>query len=256
MAVEVSLLLLLMLLSPAVGSFLSVLVDRLPRAENTTTRPSACRCCGVPLKPLQMIPIVSFALQRGRCGACGGAIPPWLLYAELLCFGAAVLAILRGGDVLTIYLSAIFLWLLVALSMADLLWFRLFDVLTGALAVVGLALAFTPAGIGLSQAFVGAAIGAGSFAALRIAYETLRGREGLGLGDVKLMVGLGAVTGPYDLPLLVLIAAVAALGGAIVRRIANARSLAADRPLPFGAALCAAAALMWVIGPQLAPTPW
>ena len=70
------------------------------------------------------------------------------------------------------------------------------------------------------------------------------------------MVGLGAMTGPYDLPLLVLIAAVAALGGAIVRRIANARSLAADRPLPFGAALCAAAALMWIIGPQLAPTPW
>lgn len=253
---EAALLLLLILLGPAVGSFLAVLLDRLPRDEDIVTRPSFCRSCGAALTALQMIPILSFAMQRGRCAKCGSAIPPWLLYAELLCLGAGVLAVLQGGSLSAIILSAVFLWLLVALSMADLLWFRLFDLLTASLAAVAFAMALTPDGPGLMQAFLGAAIGAGSFAALRVGYQMLRRRDGLGLGDVKLMVGLGAFSGPYDLPLLVFIAAIAALGMALVQRIGNPRSLAADNPLPFGAALCAAAAVMWLVGPQLAPATW
>jgi leader peptidase (prepilin peptidase)/N-methyltransferase len=253
---EAAVLLLLILLGPAVGSFLAVLLDRLPRDEDIVARPSSCRSCGAALSPFQMIPIVSFAVQRGRCGKCGAGIPPWLLYTELLCLGAGVLAVLQGGDLLTIILSALFLWLLVALSMGDLLWFRLFDLLTACLAVVTFSMAFTADGMGLMLAFWGAVIGAGSFAALRMAYQMLRGRAGLGLGDVKLMVGLGAFVGPYDLPLLVLMAALAALGVALIQRVGAPGSLAADRPLPFGTALCAAAAVMWLIGPQLYPVTW
>lgn len=247
---------LIVLVSPAIGSFLAVLIDRLPRGEDVVRQPSACRTCQVRLRPLHMVPLVSFMLQRGRCQACDTVIPPWVFYVELLCLGAGVLAVLRGGDPLNVVLSAIFLWLLVALAIGDLLWFRLFDLLTGALAVVAFALAISPQGIGLADAIWGAVLGAGSFWALRLAYAAIRHREGLGLGDVKLMLGLGAFSGPYDLPLVVLIGALAALGGVMIQRLRHGGALAADRPLPFGAALCAAGGVLWLIGPQLAPSVW
>lgn len=253
---EQPLLLLVILLGPAVGSFLAVLVDRLPRDEDILTRPSACRSCGRGLTALQMVPVLSFLLQSGRCGKCGKPIPAWLLYLELICLGAAILAVLRGGGVMDVVLSAAFLWLLAALATADLLWFRLFDPLTAALALVAFAMALTPQGPGLTQATLGALLGAGSFAALRWVYWMLRGREGLGLGDVKLMVGLGAFAGPYDLPLLVLLAALSALAVVLGQRLLQSQALAADRALPFGASLCAAAAILWLIGPQLVPVVW
>lgn len=250
------LLLLVILLGPAVGSFLAVLVDRLPRGEDAVLRPSTCRQCGVTLSASQMVPIFSFLLQRGRCGACHGPIPPWLFYLELICLGGGVLAVLQGGGGLTVVLSAAFLWVLAGLATADLLWLRLFDPLTAALALITFALSLTPQGAGLGQAALGAALGAGGFAVLRWGYWALRRREGLGLGDVKLMVGLGAFAGPYDLPLLVLLAAVAALAMALGQRLLDGGALAGDRPLPFGTALCAAAGFLWLIGPQLVPVAW
>ena len=106
------------------------------------------------------------------------------------------------------------------------------------------------------RAALGALLGAGSFVILRWSYWLWRGREGLGLGDVKLMVGLGAFAGPYDLPLLILLAAFSALGVALLQRLLSPAPLAPDRPLPFGAALCAATAVLWLIGPQLVPVGW
>jgi leader peptidase (prepilin peptidase)/N-methyltransferase len=123
-----------------------------------------------------------------------------------------VLAVLAGGGFGAALLSA--LWLLIALAMSDAVWMRLPDGLTAAAAVLALLLAAQPAGIRLAAALWGAVLGAGSFAALRWGYFVLRGRMGLGLVDVKLMVGLGAFCGPLA--------------------------------LPFGTALCFSAALLWL----------
>lgn len=242
-------LLLLLLLGPAIGSWLAVLVDRLPRGEDTRTAPSACRACGRRLRWAQMIPLVSFIAARGRCKHCGSAIPPWLFHAELLAAGAGVLAVIRGGSLAEVALAAAFLWLLIALALADLLWMRLFDGLTAALALVAFAMALLPGWQGAVAALWGALAGAGSFAALRWSYRRLRGREGLGLGDVKLMVGLGAFAGPRDLPLLVLLAALSALAIAALHHLRGGQTLHGGHALPFGAALCLAAALLWVLGP-------
>lgn len=229
----------MILIAPAVGSFLGVLADRLPRGEDVLRAPSRCRACGTRLGVRDLIPLASWLMLRGRCRTCGAAIPPVLFYAELLATGAAVLAVLAGGGALQVVLSALWLWLLIALALSDLTWFRLPDLLTGALAVVGIAL--SPAGPG--AALLGAALGVGSFAALRWGYHRLRGRAGLGLGDVKLMGGLGAYAGPWDLPLLVLTGAVLGLGLALLQ----GGGLRGSRALPFGAALCAAGACMWLL---------
>ena len=88
-------------------------------------------------------------------------------------------------------------------------------------------------------------MGAGSFWGLRVGYFYLRGREGLGLGDVKLMAGIGALLGPWLIPHVVLLAALGALGAALLHRKRNADAMAATRALPFGTALCVATLLLW-----------
>lgn len=235
----------LVALSPFIGSFLAVLADRLPRGEDVVCPRSACRQCKNTLRARDLIPIVSFALSAGRCAHCGAPIPPWLLYMEIMATGLAVIALVLGGTAGEAWLIALFLWILLTLAASDLLWFRLPDLLTGALLLIALGMAFVLGWPTPALALIGAALGSGVFLALRWGYRALRGREGLGMGDVKLMAGLGATLGPYDLPLMLLVAALTALATAAAGRWRSARALSATRPLPFGAALCAATALIW-----------
>ena len=244
-------LLLFLLLAPAVGSFLGVLADRLARGEDVLRQPSACRSCGRRLGGLDLLPLVSFLASRGRCRHCGARIPPWLFYIELLALGAAVLALAAGGGPGAVLPACLFLWLLLALGVSDILWLRLPDVLTACLFLLVLGWIWLDAGGGdmarydLGWALLGAALGSGSFLMIRIGYRALRGREGLGLGDVKLMAPLGAFAGPLDLPLLVLIGALLALLGGLLSGPKPRQGPLRFQALPFGTALCAAAALLW-----------
>ena len=235
------------LISPAIGSFLNVLIDRLPRGENPVWPGSHCRDCGVPLRARDLVPVLSYVLSRGCCRHCGAAIAPWHLYVELAATGVAVLAVLWGGGTLVIGLSALVLWILLALIVCDLIWLRLPNVLTAGLAGCAVALSLTGLALpgGIAQAGIGAVIGAGSFWGLRWGYHQLRGREGLGLGDVKLMAGLGALVGPWLLPHMILLAASGALLVAMIQHLTGRQTMQGSRPLPFGAALALAGAIVW-----------
>ncbi len=251
--------LLLLLISPAVGSFLAVVVERLPRGESIIWPGSHCRSCDIRLRSRDLLPILSFALSRGRCRHCGAAIPPWHLYMELAALGLALLAFALGGSVPSIALGALILWLLLALAICDLLWFRLPNILSATLELAALAWAGLTQGgqipppphpllpHSLAEALTGALIGVAIFWLIRICYHQLRGRAGLGLGDVKLMAGLGALCGPWLLPHLLLLAALMALAGAVIGALRGSRALKASRALPFGTALCTAAALIWLL---------
>ena len=251
--------LLLVLISPAVGSFLALLVDRLPRGESMIRPRSHCRNCDRPLRVWDLLPVLSYLLCRGRCRHCGAAIPPWHLYMELAALGLAILALALGGSVSAIALTALVLWLLLALATCDLLWFRLPDGLTAVLVLAALIWATAvqisvipiPAHPLLPQtvldAVIGGSLGAALFWILRISYQHLRQRAGLGLGDVKLMAALGALSGAWLLPHLLLLAALLALAGAIITARRHRRALKATRALPFGTALCAATALIWLL---------
>lgn len=241
-------LLLLLMAGPFVGSFLGVLADRLPRGQSVVWGRSECRKCGQTLAILDLLPILSFAVRRGRCAHCGAPIPAWLLYMEIGASGAAVIAVIVAPSVVVAWVWALWLWILIALTATDMTRFRLPDLLTFVLLCTALILAILPVGIGLSAAIWGALAGAGSFAVIRWGYRVLRQRDGLGLGDVKLMAGLGAWAGLYDLPLLVLLAALGALaGGVMFAAFGNGQGTLATRSLPFGAALCVSAMVLWVI---------
>ena len=239
--------LLLVLAGPVAGSFLGLAADRLPRDESIVAPRSHCRACGTTLGPRDLVPLLSFGASRGRCRHCGAAIPPWLFYFEIAATGLAVFAAILAPTIALAWVYAGFLWLLLALAAADLMHFRLPNLLTLALFLVALLLSWLGDPPGLVAALWGAALGAASFLALRLAYQALRGREGLGLGDVKLMAGLGAALGGQMLPVMVLLAALAALASALAGVATRGTSaISAGRALPFGAALSAATGFLWL----------
>lgn len=242
---------LLFVISPLVGWALCLVIDRLPRNERLFRNRSTCRACGSRLTAVEQVPLFAFFRQAGRCRSCGHPIPRWLAALELLCPIAAALAIGAGGVGLEVLVGCLYLWLLLALGFADALWLRLPDPLTASLAAVAFAMAVLPGGQGLAPAGLGAVIGVTSFALLRTVYTALRGREGLGLGDVKLMAGLGAATGPADLPLLVLIAAGGLLIFILLGQLWRRTPWNGETELPLGTALCAAGAVLWLTGPVL-----
>ena len=151
-------------------------------------------------------------------------------------------------------LLALWMWSLLALALADLRRFRLPDGLLASSAALGLALALAGDGTGwpamadrLEWALFGAAAGGGAFWAIRAGYWLFARREGMGLGDVLLMAALGLALGPLVLPMVVLLAALTALGLALLRARRKGRSLRRLGRLPFGAALALAGAVVAVL---------
>lgn len=239
--------LLVILMGPAVGSFLGVLVDRLPRGEGVLTRPSHCTACGTRLRWRDMIPIVSALILRGRCRTCDAPIPGHLLRIEIAAMLAALMAVVLGQGALHLIALAGFLWCLVGLFYSDLTSFRLPDPLTAALFVLGMGLAALDPARGVIDGVVSAMFGCGAFLLIRWGYQRVRKRDGLGLGDVKMMAGIGAGLGWSLVPTATLVAAGLALA---VTALEAVRSRAAPDPgqhLPFGSYLAGAAALTMIL---------
>lgn len=239
--------LILLLVSPAVGSFLGVLVDRLPRGQDVVRQPSACRGCGAKIPARNLVPVLSYLLLRGRARCCGARIPLLLPLLEAGAFLTAVIMVLLAQSDLQLLLGALFLWLLLALGATDATVMRLPDPLTALLLAAGLALAWEDPSRSVLAALLAALGAAAVFWGIRIAYFHLRGREGLGLGDVKLVGGIAAALGAAQTPLAVLVAALLALGFAAAQALWQRRALPATTALPFGSFLCLGAALVWCI---------
>lgn len=235
----------LLVVSPFVGSFLGVLVARLPDGRSVIWGRSRCAACGAPLGVRDLVPILSFLALRGRCRHCGTPLPRRLLVTEILGVCAAVATVSVTTTPAELVLAALWLWLLVPLAVIDATLYRLPDALTAALFAVGVPLGLLAPDAGLPVVLLSAGLGAGALALIRLGYRRFRGREGLGAGDVKLMAGIGAALPPEVLPWVTLVAAVLALAAVLLvpgwRRCAHAAA-----PLPFGTFLCAAAALSWV----------
>lgn len=242
------------ILSPALGSFAAVLADRLPRGEDVVTARSRCRACKTALSARDLIPLLSYLLLHGRCRQCGAPIPRWLWLLEGGALGLTIILGMLWAPYAglpqappMLALDAALLWLMLALIADDLRFMRLPNLLTALLFGGALARALIWAGaeygtalplaVAPQAALFGAGLGVISFATLRFGYHILRKREGLGMGDVKLMAGIGALVGPIDLPLLVLMAA----GGMLLWAVLCGQARRATTPLPFGAALTMAA---------------
>ncbi len=183
------------LLGLIAGSYLNVVVHRLPRGLSTVLPRSACPACGAPIAAHDNLPLLSFALLGGRCRACKAPIswryPLVEAFTALLFVGCLE----RFGLPLAAPAAALFCCLMIALGLIDLEHLLLPDRLTLPGIAAGLALQpWLPWG-GLWQAVLGALLGAAILLAIWGAWYLLRHEEGMGLGDVKMLALIGAFLG-------------------------------------------------------------
>lgn len=236
-----------LLVAPFIGSFLSVLVVRLPAGEGVVLGRSRCPACGHALGPSDLVPLLSWLWRRGLCRHCGKRISASYPAIEL----AAVAVVLWAAFVLDGWLywaTCLLGWALLALAAADLRTMLLPDALTLPLLVAGLAVAAALGGDRLPAHLAGAVVGFAVLCAVGILYRWLRGRDGIGLGDAKLLGAAGAWVGWLGLPSVLLVAGATALVAVIVARLAG-RPVGAADPVPFGAFLAFGSWWVWLYGP-------
>jgi leader peptidase (prepilin peptidase)/N-methyltransferase len=237
----------LVLASPFIGSFLGLLVQRLPDGAPIARGRSRCDHCGTPLRVRDLVPILSWLAAGGRCRYCRQPLGWFYPGVELAALVVALAAVLIDGGQRA-WLDCLLGWSLLALGWIDLRSWLLPDALTLPLIVAGLAASFIFDPDQLTERALGAALGYASLMAIAALYRALRGREGLGGGDAKLLAASGAWLGATTLPQVVLLAALSALAAAACLRLAGIR-LGIHSALPFGPFLALATWALWLFSP-------
>ncbi len=243
-----------------IGSFLNVVIVRLPRQihwqwekdeqgaappPGIAWPPSHCPSCEHALSWWENLPLLSYLLLRGRCRACGTGISlRYPLVEALTALLSLVVVVTMGPQWLTI--AALMLtWALIALAFIDLEHFLLPDRITLPLLAAGLLVNAIGGFTDPLSAVIGAVSGYGLLWAVYHAYRALTGREGFGYGDFKLLGALGAFLGWQLLPLIILLSA--GVGAIIGIALILLRRHQRSEPLPFGPFLAGAGwlALLW-----------
>ena len=229
-----------------IGSFLNVVIHRLPkmlerewRAEcaalagqeppkaepyNLVVPRSACPSCGHRITALQNVPILSFLILKGRCINCKAKIGLKYPLVELLAGVAAAYSAWRFGATLATLGAALFVWFTIALAFIDQETGLLPDDLTLPLVWIGLLLNLWGTFVPVQDAVVGAVAGYLSLWLVYWAFKLLTGKEGMGFGDFKMYAAVGAFLGWKMLPLVILVSALVGLAfGAIQMFAARGR---------------------------------
>ena len=255
------------LMGLAVGSFLNVVIHRLPKmmerewqeqcaelqgqsiaaAEplNLARPRSRCPSCGHRITALENIPILSWLVLRGRCSGCKSRISPRYPAIEAIAGIAAAWCAVRFGPGMPAIGAMLFVWAILAASMIDFDTQYLPDSITLPLLWLGLLLNLNGAFTDIRSAVIGAAAGYLCLWSVYWAFKLATGKEGMGYGDFKLLAAIGAWLGWIMLPIVILLSslvgAVVGIGLIVVAKRGR------DVPMPFGPYLGAAGviALFW-----------
>ncbi|MBZ9611350.1 prepilin peptidase [Rheinheimera maricola] len=258
------------LFSLVIGSFLNVVVYRLPKMMenewqqeyqeyfspdqstatqatfNLATPRSSCPSCNAPVLARDNIPLLSWLLLKGKCRSCSVAISARYPLVEALTALLSAVVAWQLGFGLAAGVAIVITWILIALTFIDIDKMLLPDQLT--LPLLWLALVFSlsdSAFVNPSQAIVGAAAGYLSLWSVYWLFKLLTGKEGMGYGDFKLMAVFGALLGAEQLPLIILLSScVGAVVGIVLLSIQGKDKAT---PIPFGPYIAAAGwiAILW-----------
>ncbi len=236
------------LFGAVIGSFLNACIYRLPRGRSIVTPGSACGACGHQLAWFENIPILSYAFLRGRCRACGAPIAGQYIIVELLAtamFAAAWWYYEPGALLASRLLLGCLLIVLFAIDLEH-------HLLPNAITLPGIVAGFAFSLVtepGWVDALIGIFVGGGLLWAIAEGYYRIRGEEGLGMGDVKMLAMIGAFVG-WKLTLVTLM--MASFAGSILGMFLIAtRRGGMKYALPFGTFLAMGAALAATVGPGI-----
>ncbi|MDD8014858.1 MAG: prepilin peptidase [Acidobacteriota bacterium] len=227
------------------GSFLNVVIYRVPRDMSLVRPPSTCPNCRTRIKFYDNIPVVSYLVLRGKCRRCGGKISIAYPLVELSTALAFLLLFHYYSWTLHFLASCLFASALIAVCVIDLYH----QIIPDAITLPGLVLALIYSNfrtdLGFRQSLIGAAVGAGFLLFVYAAYFLVRRKEGLGMGDVTLMLLIGAYLG--WLPTLLTLILASLCGAVIGILIISVGKKDMQYALPFGTFLAPAAfvALLW-----------
>jgi leader peptidase (prepilin peptidase)/N-methyltransferase len=231
-----------------IGSFLNVVIYRLPIGQSIVTPPSRCRKCGYQLQWYDNVPVLSWLLLRGRCRKCGVSVSIQYPIVELVTGALFVLVIWMTPPGPLLATRLILVCILIALFGIDLEHQILPNVITLPGIAIGLLLSLI-APPGWKDALLGALLGAGVLYAIAGAYYLWRREEGMGMGDVKMLAMIGAFLG-WQAVLVTLV--LSSFAGAVI----GLALMAAERgnmkfALPFGTFLAIGAVVAMLAGEPL-----
>lgn len=236
------------ILGLAAGSFLNVVIHRLPRGNSVARPRSFCPRCEKTLRWYDNVPLLSYMLLRGRCRRCGLGISPRYPAVEFLGGALAVFSLRLHGEWFNAAFAYAFLMALLAVTLIDWRHRIIPDRISISFIFIGLAWSFFNPALSLLSSSVGAAAGGGFLWIVGAVYQRLRGVEGMGGGDVKLMAMIGAWLGAaLVLPVIVIASLCGSLYGlALIRRGGDGGTAVA-----FGSFLAPAAAVCLCAGPAV-----
>ena len=232
----------------AVGSFLNVVIHRLPRGGSVVHPPSSCPGCGYQLRWYDNIPILSWATLRGRCRKCRAPISIRYPIVEILTMVMFLLHLWMFGWTLLMGVRVIFATALIALFAIDLEHHLLPNAITLPGIAVGLIFSLiVPPGI--KDALLGTLLGGGVLWAIGEAYYRYSGQEGMGGGDVKMLAMIGAFLG-WKLVLVTLV--LSSVAGSLIGLLVIAiRRGGMKYALPYGTFLALGALAASLVGEQI-----
>ncbi len=266
-------LILVAIVSLLVGSFLNVVIYRLPQmmkqewgqecreylglksqssdneSFNLYLPLSHCTHCKNRLKPWHNIPVISFLILRGKCAFCHAQISLQYPLVEILCSIASVYVAWRFGMTWQTAGGLLFTWIAISLTFIDLEHHLLPDQLTLFLVWAGLFLSIFSVFINSHDAIIGAMTGYCIFAIVQWVFHLVTGKVGMGQGDFKFLAGLGAFLGWQQVPVIILLSSIIGLIFGITQ-LAIKHQLKSV-PLPFGPYLAIAGWISLIWGPEM-----
>jgi len=227
------------------GSFLNVCIYRLPTGGSVVSPGSRCPSCGAAIRAWQNVPVLSWLLLRGRCASCKAPIA-WRYPAVEALTGLAMMALWRGvGPGWAFGIAAAFAMMMIVLFFTDYDHQLLPDAVTLPGFAAGVALAWWNPFLGepgwgrLVASLTGAALGSGILWGIGALYQRVRGVEGMGFGDVKLMALVGAFSGSAGVAVTLFSASI--VGAVFGLLLIPMRGKSLRTELPFGCFLAPAA---------------
>lgn len=248
MTASVPELLIVTLAGLTIGSFLNVVIHRLPRGQSVISPGSHCTACGYVLRPADNVPVLSYIVLRGRCRGCRAPISVRYPIVEVVTAGVFVAHYAVFGWTPLLAVRAPFAAAMIALFAIDLEHHLLPDRITLPGIAVGLAASlFLPPGF--RDALIGTVLGGGVLWLLGEAYYRYAGEEGMGGGDVKMLAMIGAFLG-WQLAILTLV--LSSMAGALIGlAVVLFRKGSMKYALPYGTFLALAALVCSLFGAQI-----